>query len=399
VTKGSRGLRPGLAAVHDLARAAQGGGEPGAVLQRICSSVAETFGFERTGISRYQPDVERLELLAAHGIAADDVRQLSSSIDDWPVIKRAAESQDLVFVEDARAEHVLPRGVAEQYGVGGVLVLPLLSQDRCIGFLTADYGGEPFELDDNVVALLRTIGTLAASFLESALAHDELRRLDRLKSNFIALASHELRTPAAVIYGISSTLYLRGDTLTAQQLTDLRRALYDHSERMRQLVDQLLDLSRLEAKAIRIRPEPIRVRERVEDLVAALVPEHAGSIAVEVPRELEADADLGAFDRIVSNLITNAFRYGEPPVTVRAEQRDRHFRLSIEDRGRGVKPEFVPQLFERFTRSDVSGGSAHGAGLGLSIAQSFAQAHGGELIYTPAEPHGARFEVVLPRSA
>ena len=389
-------LRPGLAAVRDLARSAQGVREAGELLDRICASVAETFGFGRAGISRLRPETDKLELLATHGISAQEVRQLSSSLDDWRIFKRALETRDLVFIEDVSAEHGLPPGVAEAYGVRGVLVLPLLSQDRCIGFLTADHGGEPFELDSNAAELLRTIGALVASFLESALAQEELRRLDELKSNFIALASHELRTPAAVIYGISSTLQLRGRELDEEQIADLRRALYDQSDRLRRLVDQLLDLSRLEAKAIRIRPEPIRVRSRVEELVAGLVPEHAESIELEMPVELEAVTDPAAFDRIVSNLITNACRYGHPPVRIQAEQRDRHFRLAVEDHGEGVNPEFVPQLFDRFTRSEESAKVVQGAGLGLSIAQSFARAQGGDLIYRSVQPSGARFELVLP---
>ena len=389
-------LRPGLAAVRDLARSAQGAREAGELLDRICASVAVTFGFGRAGISRFHPETDRLELLAAHGISADEVRKLSSSLDDWQIFRRALETRDLVFIQDVSAEHGLPPGVAEAYGVRGVLVLPLLSQDRCIGFLTADHGGQPFELDSSAEELLRTIGALVASFLESALAQEELRRLDEVKTNFIALASHELRTPAAVIYGIGATLHLRGHELSDEQVADLRRVLYDHSNRLRQLVDQLLDLSRLEAKAIRIRPESIQIRGHVEELVASLVPDQAAAIELVIPVELEAVSDVAAFDRIVSNLITNAFRYGDPPVRIQAERQDRHFRLAVEDSGSGVDPEFVPQLFEQFTRSEESKKSAEGAGLGLSIAQSFARAQGGDLIYKPIEPTGARFELVLP---
>jgi signal transduction histidine kinase len=389
--------RPGLAAVRDLARSAQGAWEIGELLERICASVAGTFGFERVGISRYRPEREGLELLAAHGVSVDGVRRLSSSIDDWQIYRRALETRELVFVDDVAADEGLPPGVAEAYGVHSVAVLPLCSDGRCIGFLSADCGGRRFDLDDDAAALLETLGAVAASFLENALAHDELRRLDQLKSNFIALASHELRTPAAVIYGISSTLERRGDDLTEDQTVELRRVLHEQSERMRQLVEQLLDLSRLEAEAIRIRPEPIPVRDRIEELVATVAPEYAEGIELIVPPQLEAVADAGAFDRIVSNLITNAFRYGEPPVTVQAEQRDHHFRLAVEDRGRGVSPEFVPHLFERFTRSEQADNTVHGAGLGLSIAQSYAHAHGGDLLYATALPHGARFELVLPR--
>ena len=112
--------------------------------------------------------------------------------------------------------------------------------------------------------------------------------------------------------------------------------------------------------------------------------------------DLEVEVDPLAVERILSNLLTNAFRYGEPPIRVGAARCDLRLRLHVEDSGRGVPPEFVPMLFERFTRSEASLDAANGSGLGLSIAQAYAGAHGGEISYRDAEPHGARFEVVLP---
>jgi two-component system sensor histidine kinase MtrB len=99
---------------------------------------------------------------------------------------------------------------------------------------------------------------------------------------------------------------------------------------------------------------------------------------------------------MLSNLVANSLRHGKPPVTITASGEDRHLRLVVEDRGEGVPPEFVPRLFDRFSRSTESSGRAEGSGLGLSIAQAYARAHGGEIVYGPAVPHGARFEVVIP---
>jgi signal transduction histidine kinase len=161
------------------------------------------------------------------------------------------------------------------------------------------------------------------------------------------------------------------------------------------LVDQLLDLSRLDADAVAIRPQRFRVRVRVEQLVAS-AGVAAGGIDVAIDPDLEADADPVAFDRIVSNLVTNALRYGSPPIVVDARQTDHHFRLSVEDRGTGVPAEFVPDLFERFTRSSDARERAAGTGLGLAIARSYAHAHRGDLLYEAAQPRGARFQLVLP---
>lgn len=175
----------------------------------------------------------------------------------------------------------------------------------------------------------------------------------------------------------------------------MRDALLQQTHRMAALIEQLLDLSRLDAEAINIVPEPIRVRDQVQEIVAAVVPDPS-AVDVAIDGDTIAVADRSALERIVSNLVTNAFRYGAPPVTVRAEQTDRHFRLSVEDRGLGVAAEFVPDLFERFSRSEGSRSGAVGTGLGLAIARSYARAHGGELLYEDATPHGARFMLVLP---
>jgi two-component system sensor histidine kinase MtrB len=122
-------------------------------------------------------------------------------------------------------------------------------------------------------------------------------------------------------------------------------------------------------------------------------------VTIEVPPDLQAVVDPAALDRMLSNLVANSLRHGKPPITITAAGEDRHLRLVVEDRGGGVPHEFVPRLFDRFARSPESRGRGDGSGLGLAIAQEYARAHGGEIVYGPAVPHGARFEVVIPLRA
>ena len=253
------------------------------------------------------------------------------------------------------------------------------------------------------LALLRSLGALTGLALDRArlFAHERkareaLERADELKSNFIALAAHELRTPVTAIDGIIQTLHGRSAELTYGRRQALEETLSSQSTHMRALVDQLLDLSRLDAEAVAINPRTVLVRERLEHVVAAAAGERSDDVVLEVDESLEVLIDPAALDRIVSNLVTNALRYGQPPVLVRAERADRHFRLAVEDRGPGVPDEFVPSLFERFTRSRSGRDRVTGTGLGLAIARSYAAAHGGDLIYEPADPTGARFRLVIP---
>ena len=221
----------------------------------------------------------------------------------------------------------------------------------------------------------------------------EARTANRLTYEFVSIASHELRAPIAVVHGIAATLDARVDELPDEQVHALLRQLVVQTDRLRGLADQLLDLSQIESGNAAGPPERFDPLERIEELLPRIVGDRTADVRLVAEPGKVMEIDPVAFDRIAANLILNALRYGAPPVEVRVEQAS----LSVEDRGPGVAPEFVPRLFERFSRSDESRRSAApGAGLGLSIASAYANALGGELAYSPAQPRGARFTLSLP---
>jgi signal transduction histidine kinase len=230
--------------------------------------------------------------------------------------------------------------------------------------------------------------------LEAKLA--ELEHLDDVKNQFVSIASHELRTPIAVVYGIAATLHRRGDSLASEQVSELLKTLYLQTCRLAELTEQLLDLSRLDSGTIALTPERFRPRDRIEELLTRIAPDRRDEVEIGVEPRLELYTDPHAFERVVGNLLTNAFRYGAPPIEVRARPND-GVELVVEDHGPGVPDEFVPRLFERFSQAENAQLPRQGAGLGLAIAKSFAQELGGDLRYEPAEPTGARFCFELRR--
>jgi signal transduction histidine kinase len=260
----------------------------------------------------------------------------------------------------------------------------------------------PFFGEDEL-GLLQTLGALTGVALDRVRLFEAehearlaLERANEVQASFIALAAHELRTPMTTIHGFVTTLHHLADRLDDQQTEQVKVALLQQTQRMANLIEQLLDLSRVDADAIAIEPKPLAVRAHVREIVEAAATEPS-AVEVDVAEDLVATVDRSALERIVSNLVTNAFRYGRPPVVVRAEQTDRHFRLTVQDSGPGVSAEFVPDLFERFSRSESSRASVTGTGLGLAIARSYARAHGGDLLYESGVPQGARFQLVLPQ--
>jgi signal transduction histidine kinase len=387
-----------LEALHVLARALAGGEfRARAVLERACAAVAGGFAFERVGIVRYIPETSTLIPFAAHGLTPVELAALPPALPvaKFSAFRDAIATSRAVFVEDPGGQEAIPETIAGGFGIGSFVIVPLVSDGRCLGFMTCDERGEAFSLDAAEVDLLTTFGTLIAAFLERAIEHGELRRLNELKSQFAALASHELRTPVAAIYGAVQTLDERAHELSQERQAELRRMLTQQTKRLFELVENLLDLSRLEADSLLISPVEIGVRERLEEIAGVVV--DGSEIRIDVAEGLRAVVDTQAFDRILSNLIANAVRHGAPPFLVSAASSRGELAVTIEDRGSGVAEEFVGSLFDRFTRGATSSGK--GAGLGLSIAQSYARAHGGSLTYQPAEPHGARFRLVLPIAA
>jgi signal transduction histidine kinase len=303
---------------------------------------------------------------------------------------RIAAERRAIVLDDVDHAHVL-NPILRQKGIKSLLGVPLMVSDTVLGVLhVGTLEQRFFNADDR--ELLELVASRAAIAIERARIHDEVVRLDQMKVNFIAIASHELRTPATSIYGIAATIQQRRGSLSDDERAELDEALWSQANRLRALIEQLLDLSRLDAQAIVIEPQPLPLHDLLEEIVAGAAPQ--AEVRIDVPQELEVNADRQALERIFGNLVSNAANYGEPPVVVRAEQLDTYVRVSVQDEGGGVAEELVPHLFERFER----GGVGQGTGLGLSIAQAYARAHGGDLVYDTSRDTGARFDLILPRT-
>ena len=327
-------------------------------------------------------DHERNELVARAALGIEEEVEQGVRI---PVgggfAGRIAASRHPVILPDLEHAHVL-NPILREKGIKSMLGVPLIVHDDVIGVLhVGTLHRRDFTPDD--VELLQLVAERAALSIEKARLHEEMLRLDEMKLNFVAIASHELRTPATSVYGILTTLRARREALGPELRERLEETAWEESDRMRKLIEQLLDLSRLDAKSVGVRPRPLVLQRVLRDV--------AGDRAeVDVDPSLAVVADPLVIERVVGNLIANAHRHGEPPVMVTAEQRDRHIRIAVVDRGRGVPEELLPRLFERFQR-----GESGGTGLGLAIAKAYANAHGGDLVYD-ADDEGTRFELVLP---
>lgn len=235
--------------------------------------------------------------------------------------------------------------------------------------------------------------------------HDvtEIRRLERVRRDFVANVSHELRTPISVIRANTETL-LGGaleDPLRGRQFVE---ALFRHADRLGRLIADLLDISRIEAGRYRLQCEPTCVLQAVEHVLDTLQVE-ADSKKIELTLDVEPDvhvtADAKALEHIVINLVGNAVKYtqegGHVEVVARVEGET--VRLEVRDDGPGIDPSHRERVFERFYRVDPGRSRAMGGtGLGLAIVKHLVEAMEGEVGVEPRSPHGSVFWFRLVRA-
>jgi signal transduction histidine kinase len=299
----------------------------------------------------------------------------------------ADEARPMVIDVDA---YPVYNPILRQKRLKSMVGVPLLVRGESLGVLHVGTL-TPREFTHDEVELLQLVAERVAIAIERAQLHEELIQLDQLKLNFVAIASHELRTPAASVYGVLKTLAGRGRELNEELREELLRVGVEQGERLRRLLEELLDLSRLDARAISVEPRPLVLKSALAEVVHGALAK-SDTVELDIPDDLAAVVDPLVLERVVSNLVANAVRYGAPPIRISAQQRDRHLRVAVEDSGPGVPQELEGRIFDRFAR----GGGETGHGLGLAIARAYAQAHGGDLVYDP-RPGGARFELLIPQ--
>ena len=237
----------------------------------------------------------------------------------------------------------------------------------------------------------------------------ELARLERFRREFVADVSHEIKTPLTGILGAVSLLEDASASRSADETAVLLSLVSKEAKRLNGLVQQILDLARLEREGEVLNLEEVDLAELVRDTVEGLVPAaRAAGIDLSYapvcrpPRNGDAAGtvrvDGQLIGQAVSNVIVNAIRHsGSKEIIVSLEQTSKSARIAVEDHGVGIPPEHVARIFERFHRVDPArAAETGGAGLGLAIVRRIARLHGGDVTCTPARPRGTCFTLDLP---
>ncbi len=237
------------------------------------------------------------------------------------------------------------------------------------------------------------------------LAHDitEFKKLDAMKSHIISVVSHELKTPLTSIRGFASLLLAERFGALSPKQRHYLTIVEDQAENLTELINSLLDLSKIESGMLKLQKEPIDVRELIYSCLAQfndLAGDKHVDISVNVTEHLpELFGDRRYISQIICNLVGNALKFSDKPGSIRiaAKRRGEFCLLSVADQGLGISPSDLKRIFDKFYQADSSSSRLKsGSGLGLTITREFVRAHGGDIWVKSKEGTGSTFYLTLP---
>jgi signal transduction histidine kinase len=362
--------------------------------------------FERTAIVLVEGD--EATTMATAGRGADDVFPPGNvGPRRGSVLERVLGGQIVVRRDLAAVEYPEDAQLV-RLGLRSEVVAPLLVGARPIGMLSlARDRTDAFAEDE--IELVALLGRFVATAVQNIRAYEaerrrveELRRLSALRADFVSLVSHELRSPMAAVIGAARTLQDRWRSLAPEQREAFLALIGDETSRLAALIGDVLDTSRIEAGTFSYRFGDVDLGRLVRDAVqTAAVGQQEVAVVSSVPDRLPVvRGDRERLRQVLSNLIDNAVKYSPEggTVYVRVQASNGAARISVSDEGPGIPHEQQARIFEKFGRAEVAGASKPGTGLGLFIARSIAEAHGGLLDVRSRPDEGATFTLTLPSS-
>lgn len=362
------------------------------LLQDIISAATELTGTEASSVLLVDSKSGDLFFEAATGIKRYEVERVAvprESIAGWIV-----ENDSPLVIDDVTNDPRWSQKVDNETGfvTRSILGAPLSVKDKVIGAIEVlnKKSKLPFSEDD-----LNTLTTLAS---QAAVAIENARLFQQ--SDQIADVVHELRTPLTSIVGYSKLLL--ATELDPQTRSQFLEVINREATRLGDMVNDFLDLARLESGRARLAYQPVDMRKVIDDAAAVIQPqaeENGLTLLLDVPPELPPIlGDAQRMKQVLLNLASNAVKYNRESGQVRivASVRGETIRIAVEDTGRGIRPEDMDKLFDKFRRIEEAESAAKGTGLGLPITKQLIELHGGQIEVTSERGVGSTFAFTLP---
>lgn len=379
------------------------------LLQSVVDLTKVSFDLYHVHIFLLSEDEQYL-LLAA---GADDVGRLMReedsrvSISSRSIIAKAARTREPVIVADAATdedfllEPLLPETRSE-------LAVPMIVGTKLLGVLDVQ-SDQPHRFTDEDVLINRTLASQVAVALQNAYLYDEqvqaaerLREVDRLKTEFLASMSHELRTPLNSIIGFADVLLEGVDGELNQLMQEDVKLIRDSGEHLRTLIDDILDMSKIEAGKMELRYERIDMYQMAHDIISTATPlakEKGLRLNLFIhDDDIVVEADRTRLRQILWNIVGNGIKFTKQgQVTLTIEKQNGNLLVAVTDTGIGIRPEDIGIVFEQFRQVDGKlNREAGGTGLGMPISKNLVELHGGRIWLESRLGEGSKFYFTVP---
>jgi signal transduction histidine kinase len=378
------------------------------VLQLIVEAAAHGADSDLASVMLFDDQSGDLVISAGIGLPPDVIRTTRIRLGEGIAGRVAQTGEGLLLRDDVDVPPEIRQAMSRDQ-IMSALCLPLKRRDRVMGVLNLSRLGQRAPFSQGDLELITLLAAQAAIAIDNAQLHaelqrayDDLQQLDRLKSEFIGVVSHELRTPLHAITGCVQLLR-QGKVPDPAMQDEFLDIVADQTKHLAGLINDLLDLSRIQHKDFEIKQEPVEigslvhvVMDRLQAPATVKSINLTASVAADLPLLM---GDSGGLERVISNLVDNGIKFtppgGQVLVTVRQELDQLH--LSVQDTGIGITPEAIPKIFDRFYQVDSSTTrQAGGVGLGLYISREIVKQHGGRIWVESELGRGSTFHVFLP---
>jgi signal transduction histidine kinase len=402
-----------LTALGEVGRAVSSTLDLETVLTTIVSRAVELSGLDGGVVFEYDEGAEEFIHRAATetGGALAEARRATRVRKGEGVVGRTAITLEPTLVPDITvpgAHESRLRDNLIESGIRAVLAVPMVREGRLIGSLVVSRN-RPGDFPAETIELLRTFATQSALAIQNArLFHeieDKSRQLEAAshhKSEFLANMSHELRTPLNAVIGFSEVLLQRMFGELNEKQDEYLQDIYASGQHLLSLINDILDLSKIEAGRMELAPAPFHLPTTLENaliLVRERATRHGIALHLDLdPRLGEVVGDERKVKQVLLNLLSNAVKFTPEGgrITLKASQRDGVVEISVTDTGIGIASEDQAAIFEEFRQVGSDEQRREGTGLGLTLAKKFVELHGGNIWVGSEVGRGSTFTFTLP---
>jgi signal transduction histidine kinase len=371
-------------------------------LKILADRIADLLSVERISLMLLDPGTRELVIKMSKGLDESIAKQTRIKLGEGVAGWIAKEGKPLLLTDIDKDHRFMKKDSG--YKTNSLLSVPLKVKDKVIGVINVNNKVKEGVFKEDDLNVLMAISELAAIAIENARLHEEVKALDNMKSNFISNVSHELRSPLTSIKeSVSLLLDEVSGSLNADQKKYLEIAKRN-IERLSRLIDDLLDLAKIESGKTDMRRLFINIVTIAEDAVSSfevLAGNKNITLGIRVnPPVIKVWADPDKLTQALSNLIDNAIKYSPKDSSVMVEVIDKRgvVEVSVSDNGIGISEENINRLFDKFNRlEDAIQNRVKGTGLGLAITKELIQLHGGEISVESKPEEGSRFCFTLPK--